>query len=427
MKPKILTTMVGYTPRQFGADALAGLTVALVALPLSIAIAIASGAQPAAGLITAVVGGFLISALGGSRVQIGGPTGAFIVVVYQVIQNHGYDGLLLATMMAGAILLTSGLLRAGRLIRHIPEAVIEGFTIGIAVVIAVSQIKDLAGMTGGALPADFVPKLTGLWAMRHTLDPAATGLGIGCVAAILILRRMMPKIPWLVIVTALASMIAPLALPSVATVAGHYGALPHGLPAPHLPHIDLSKAPQLLPAALTIAFLAGIESLLSAIVADRMIGAGHRSNAELIAQGAANIVSPLFGGLPATGAIARTATNVNAGGRTPVAGMLHALVVLGAMALIAPLAGALVLPALAALLIVTAWTMSEPHRWPERLRLRRSDLALLLLTAFLTVFADLTIAIAVGTMIGLALKLARGEIDPPDWHVPFRWGGKDRD
>ena len=427
MKPKILTTLVGYDLRQFGADALAGLTVAIVALPLSIAIAIASGAPPAAGLITAVVGGFLISALGGSRVQIGGPTGAFIVVVYGVVHDYGYDGLLCATLMAGIILLLAGLLRAGRLIRHIPEAVIEGFTIGIAVVIAVSQIKDLAGMSGGALPADFLPKVSGLWAMRQTVEPVALTMGIVCIAAILVLRRAMPKIPWLVVVIALASGLAAFILPSVETVAGRYGALPHGLPMPHIPSIEPGKITELLPSALTIAFLAGIESLLSAIVADRMIGAAHRSNAELIAQGAANIASPLFGGLPATGAIARTATNVNAGGRTPVAGMIHALVILGAMAVLAPLAGALALPALAGLLVVTAWTMSEPHRWPDRLRLPKSELALLILTALLTVLADLTIAIAVGTTLGLALKLARGEIEPPRWHTPFRWGGDKRE
>ncbi|MEO5641585.1 MAG: SulP family inorganic anion transporter [Sphingomicrobium sp.] len=426
MKPKILSTMVGYTPRQFGADVLAGVTVALVALPLSIAIAIASGAPPAAGLVTAVVAGFLISALGGSRVQIGGPTGAFIVVVYGVIHDHGYDGLLTATLMAGVVLLVAGLLRAGRLIRHIPEAVIEGFTIGIAIVIAVSQAKDLAGMTGSALPADFLPKVSGLWAMRETFDPIALTMGLACIAAILALRRIAPKIPWLVVVVALASIIASFWWPSVETVAGHYGALPHGLPGPRLPKIDFATVPALLPSALTIAFLAGIESLLSAIVADRMIGAAHRSNAELIAQGAANIASPLFGGLPATGAIARTATNVNAGGRTPVAGMIHALVILAVLLLAAPLAGAMVLPALAALLVVTAWTMSEPHRWPERFRLPKSELSLLLLTALLTVLADLAIAIAVGTALGLALKLVRGEIEPPSWHTPFRWGGDDR-
>lgn len=427
MKPKILTTIRDYSPRLLAADALAGVTVALVALPLSIAIAIASGAPPAAGLMTAVVAGFLISALGGSRVQIGGPTGAFIVIVYGIVHVHGMDGLLVATLMAGAILLVAGLLRAGRFIRHVPEPVIEGFTIGIAIVIAVSQFKDLSGMTGAALPADFIPKLNGLWSMRTTIDPFSLALGIVCVAAILVLRRLAPKIPWLVLVVALASVAAAMALPSVETVAARYGNLPQALPTPRVPALTIAMMIELLPSALTIAFLAGIESLLSAIVADRMIGGAHRSNAELVAQGVANIASPLFGGLPATGAIARTATNVNAGGRTPVAGMVHAIVILLAMMVAGPLAGALALPALSALLIVTAWTMSEPHRWPDRLRLPKADMALLLLTAALTVLADLTMAIAVGTLIGVGLRLARGEIEPPRWHTPFRWGGDERD
>jgi len=409
MKPKILTTMATYSWRQLGSDTLAGITVALVALPLSIAIAIASGAAPVAGLVTAVVAGFLISALGGSRVQIGGPTGAFIVVVYAVIHEHGFDGLLVATLMAGAILLVAGVLGAGRLIRHVPEPVIEGFTIGIAVVIAVSQIKDLAGMTGPGLPADFIPKLEGLWALRHSIDATSLALGITCIAAILGLRRIAPKVPWLVAVVVLASAAAVLSLPTVDTVAARYGALPHGLPVPVVPHFSAGLLFELLPSALTIAFLAAIESLLSAIVADRMIEGAHRSSAELIAQGAANIASPLFGGLPATGAIARTATNVNAGGRTPVAGIVHALAILLAMIVAAPLAGMLALPALAGLLIVTAWTMSEPHRWGERLRLPLADLLLLIGTALLTVLSDLTVAIGVGTIVGLLLRVSRGE------------------
>ncbi len=253
--------------------------------------------------------------------------------------------------------------------------------------------------------------------MRDTVDPAALALGIGSLAAILILRKLAPKIPWLVFVVIAASVVAVVALPTVETVAARYGSLPNGLPTPQIPPISTDLAVDLLPSALTIAFLAGIESLLSATVADRMIGGAHRSNAELISQGAANIASPLFRGLPATGAIARTATNVNAGGRTPVAGMVHAVAILLAMTFAAPLAGMLALPALAGLLIVTAWTMSEPHRWPERLRLPPSDLALLLLTATLTVLADLTVAIAVGTVIGLALRLSRGEIQTP--HAPL--------
>lgn len=426
MKPKILTTLKDFSARQFLADSIAGLTVALVALPLSIAIAIASGAPPAAGLVTAVVAGLLISALGGSRVQIGGPTGAFIVVVYGVVQVHGFEGLLVATFMAGLILIVAGLFRAGRLIRHVPESVIEGFTIGIAIVIAVSQIKDLAGMSGGSLPADFLPKIAGLWGMRETIDFNALLLGVASIFFILALRRIAPKIPWLVLVVTLASLLAAFLMPSVETVSGRYGMLPSALPWPAFPDVRWEKIVDLLPSALTIAFLAGIESLLSAIVADRMIGGAHRSNAELLAQGVANVASPLFGGLPATGAIARTATNVNAGGRTPVAGIVHALAILAAMILLAPLAGQLALPALAGLLVVTAWTMSEPHRWKERLELPRADLAVLVLTAVLTVLADLTVAIAVGTILGLGLRLVRGEIEPPRWHTPFRWGGDKR-
>jgi sulfate permease, SulP family len=422
MKPKILTTLGDYSLSFFAADALAGVTVALVALPLSIAIAIASGAPPAAGLVTAVVGGLLISLLGGSRVQIGGPTGAFIVIVYGIIHDHGMNGLLLATLIAGVVLLAAGLLGAGKLIRHVPEAVIEGFTIGIAIVIAVSQLKDLGGMHGAALPAAFLPKVEGLWSMRASIDIASLGIGVGCVFAILILRRVSAKIPWLVLVIAIASLVAVLGLPTVETVADRYGSLPNALPSPHLPVITVALVIELLPSALTIAFLAGIESLLSAIVADRMVGGAHRSNAELIAQGVANIASPLFGGLPATGAIARTATNVSAGGRTPVAGMIHAVFVLLAMMLAAQLVGTLALPALAGLLLVTAWTMSEPHRWTERFCLPRSDLALLVLTALLTVLADLTIAIASGTIIGLAVRLSRGESEAPRWHTPFRAG-----
>ncbi len=421
MKPKILTTIVGYTPRAFAADAVAGMTVALVALPLSIAIAIASGAPPAAGLATAVVAGFLISALGGSRVQIGGPTGAFIVVVYGVIHAHGPNGLLVATLMAGAILVAAGLLRVGRLVQQVPEPVVEGFTIGIAIVIAVSQLKDLAGMTGGALPADFVPKVERLWQMRASISPAALAMGVATIAAILTLRRILPKVPWPVVVVAAASAAVAVALPGIETVAERFGALPRSLPAPRLPPLDVGLLLDLVPSALTIAFLVGIESLLSAIVADRMIGSAHRSSAELLAQGAANLASPLFGGLPATGAIARTATNVAAGGRTPVAGMIHALAIFGAMAAAAPLVGALALPALAGLLIVTAWTMSEPNRWPERMCLPRLELGLLLLTAALTVLVDLTVAILVGTLLGLALRYFSKSPEPRRWHTPFVW------
>ena len=420
MKPKLLTTLQSYSIKLLIADGIAGVTVAMVALPLSIAIAIASGAQPAAGLVTAVIGGFFVSALGGSRVQIGGPTGAFIVVVYGVIQQFGFDGLLLATLMAGIILVIGGLLKAGRLIALIPESVIEGFTIGIAVIIAVSQLKDLLGKTVAKMPAELIQILPALWEARETINLSALAIGSCAILLIVTLNRVAARLPGSIIAIAAASAaVAFLALP-VETLHSRFGSLPNGLPMIALPPISWDRIIQLLPSAFVIAFLAGVESLLSALVADRMIGGAHRSNAELIAQGAANIASPLFGGLPATGAIARTATNVRAGGRTPVAGIVHAGAILLVMVAAAPLAGYLAMPALAGLLIVTAWVMSEPHRWPERLRARSSDRFLLFLTFGLTVLSSLTVAIAVGTAVGLAQRLLRRDAPPADWSSPER-------
>lgn len=416
MKPKLLTTIQDYSAKLFVADALAGITVAMVALPLSIAIAIASGAEPAAGLATAIVGGLLISALGGSRVQIGGPTGAFIVVVYGVIDQFGFDGLLLATLMAGVILVIAAVARAGNLIALIPEAVIEGFTIGIALIIAVSQLKDLFGLSIAKLPADFVDAVPQLWNARHSASFAAAAVGIASIAAIAVLRRRAGSI----VIIALASAAVVLFDLSVETIQSRFGGLPSGLPFPSLPTVSLARISELLPSALVIAFLAGVESLLSAIVADRLVGGAHRSNAELLAQGAANIASPLFGGLPATGAIARTAANVRAGGRTPVAGIVHALAILAFVVAAAPLAAYLAMPALAALLVVTAWSMSEPHRWRQHLRARPADRFLLLLTMTLTVVSDLTVAIAVGTAIGLAQRLIRRNVEPAVWTPPDR-------
>ena len=415
MKPKLLSTLKDYSWRLFAGDALAGLTVALVALPLSIAIAIASGADPKAGLVTAIIAGFLISLLGGSRVQIGGPTGAFIVVVYGVIDQHGFDGLLLATLMAGAILAIGGLFRAGRFIALVPEPVIEGFTVGIAIIIAVSQLKDLLGLSATKVSADLVQALPALWAGRDAINPVALIVGLFSIGGIALLRRIAPWFPGSLLVIAIASAaVALLALP-VDTIYSRFGALPVGLPAPSMPHVSIAQISALLPSAFVIAFLAAVESLLSAIVADRMIGGRHRSNAELLAQGAANIASPLFGGLPATGAIARTATNVRAGGRTPIAGIVHAVAILLITLGAGSLCGYLAMPALAGLLIVTAWVMSEPHRWGERLRLRTGDRTLLFLTMVLTVVTDLTNAIAVGTVAGLALRLISRDVEPEEW------------
>ena len=414
MKPKLATTLKDYSWRLFLGDGVAGITVALVALPLSIAIAIASGATPKAGLVTAIIGGFLISLLGGSRVQIGGPTGAFIVVVAGVIAQFGYDGLLLATFLAGMILVFAGLVRAGRFIVLVPEPVIEGFTVGNALIIAVSQLKDLLGLSAH-VPADLVHGLPALWAARHQLNLAALGLGVAAIAGIALLRHRLPWFPGSLLVIGIASaIVARLALP-VDTIFSRFGELPSGLPAPSIPHLSIARISELLPSAILIAFLAAVESLLSAIVADRMIGGRHRSGAELLAQGAANIVSPLFGGLPATGAIARTATNVRAGGRTPVAGIVHAIAILIILLFAASLAGYLAMPALAALLIVTAWLMSEPSRWSERMRLPTGDRVLFFMTMILTIVSNLTIAIAVGTAAGLALRLLRKDVEPAEW------------
>lgn len=420
MKPKILTTLPAYTRQLFLADTLAGISVAMVALPLSLAIAIASGADPGKGLITAIVAGFLISLLGGSRVQIGGPTGAFIVVVFGVIAKHGYDGLVLATFMAGLILIAAGVLRLGNLIAYVPEPVINGFTIGIGIIIATSQLSDLFGLHVVDLPADFLPKVTALWQARGGVNVTAFVIGIVTMVMIVGLRRAAPKFPGLLVAVALTSAIVALALLPVETVFSRFGALPSSLPRPQLPDITVARLTELLPSAFVIAFLAGVESLLSALVADRMIGGSHRPNAEVLAQGAANIGSALFGGLPATGAIARTATNIRAGGLTPVAGIVHALVILAVMLAAAPLAGYLAMPALAGLLILTAWNMSEPHKWRSHLAARPADVMLLLLTLTLTVLADLTVAIGVGVALGLALRLRRRTGEPADWTPPDR-------
>jgi SulP family sulfate permease len=414
-QPKIFTTIQSYSWPLFLADLLAGITVAMVALPLSLAIAIASGADPAKGLVTAIVAGFLISLLGGSRVQIGGPTGAFIVVVFGVIAQHGYDGLVLATFMAGLILLVAGFFRAGRLIAFVPEAVVNGFTIGIGVIIATSQVQDFLGLRLENPPADFLEKVPALLGAANTLSVAPVLIALVTLVLIVGLRRLAPRFPGLIVAVGVGSaLVVFLSLP-VDTLGSRFGALPSQLPWPALPDLSPSRILELLPSAFVIAFLAAVESLLSAMVADRMIGGSHRPNAELSAQGAANIASALFGGLPATGAIARTATNVKAGGKTPVAGIVHAVVILLVMLLAAPLAGYLAMPALAALLMVTAWNMTEPHKWRGYVKAPRGDVFLLLLTLVLTVVVDLTVAIGVGVTVGLALRLLRRDRKDKDW------------
>lgn len=420
MRPEILHTLPTYSTARFRADVFAGVTVAMVALPLCLAIAIASGATPAVGLVTAVVAGFLISALGGSKVQIGGPTGAFIVVVAGVITAHGYDGLVTATFLAGLILLTAGLLRAGNLIEFVPEAVVNGFTIGIALIIATSQLKDLFGLAAEHVPADFLGKIPVLWGARASLNPSALAVGVATMVLIVLLRRLFPRLPGLIFAVGLTSGAAAVLHLPVETIASHFGALPDRLPVPHLPDLSLARLSELFPSALIIAFLAGVESLLSAIVADRLHDSTHRPNAELLAQGWANLASSLFGGLPATGAIARTATSIRAGAETPVAGMVHALTLLLCVYVAAPLAGHLALPALAGVLMITAWNMSEPHHWPHYLRLRTADKVLLVLTMLLTLLVDLTVAIGVGVALGLAIRMRRRNVPPAEWETPDR-------
>jgi SulP family sulfate permease len=406
--PKLYTVLrEGYSARHLGQDAIAGLTVAIVALPLAMALAIASGTTPDKGLITAVVAGFFISALGGSRFQIGGPTGAFVVVVFNVIQAHGYDGLVMATLMAGAMLILAGLFRLGTWIKYIPEPVVTGFTAGIAVIIFTSQLKDLFGLSMSREPADFFDKLPALWAARHTFDPATLAVALGALALIVALRRAAPKLPGFLIAVLAASVVATVIGLPIDTIGSRFGGIPHGLPRPHWPDIGLGQMIALLPSAFTIAFLAGVESLLSAVVADGMTGRRHRSNCELVAQGIANTASALFGGMPATGAIARTATNIRSGARSPVAGILHAGFVLLFMMLAAPLANFIPLASLAAVLVVVAWNMSEVERFRHLLRGPWGDRLVLLTTFGLTVAVDLTVAIEVGVVLAAILFMHR--------------------
>ena len=419
-QPKIFTTMKTYNWSLFAADILAGITVAMIALPLSIAIAIASGADPAKGLVTAIVAGFIISFMGGSRVQIGGPTGAFIVVIFGVIAQHGYDGLVLATFMAGIILLIAGYFRAGNLIAFIPEAVVNGFTIGIGIIIATSQLKDFFGLTVDKLPAEFLDKVPALWQARDSFNLQVFGIAILTLFLIVFLRRIAPRFPGLIVAVGVGSAIVALMSLPVDTIASRFGELPSQLPWPHLPTFSLDKVIELTPSAFIIAFLAAVESLLSAMVADKMIDGNHRPNAELTAQGTANIASSLFGGMPATGAIARTATNIKAGGKTPVAGIVHAAIILLVMLVAAPLAGYLAMPALAALLIITAWNMTEPHKWKEYAQGKFTDIFLLLLTLVLTVMVNLPVAIGVGVSFGLALRLSKQKAAKKDWVPPDR-------
>jgi sulfate permease, SulP family len=407
--PKLMTVLrEGYGTAALRADFVAGLTVAIVALPLSMAIAIASGVSPERGLYTSIVGGFIVSALGGSRFQIGGPAGAFIVLVAATVARHGVDGMLLATLISGLILLAIGFLRLGTFIKYIPYPVTVGFTAGIAVIILASQLKDLFGLhLAGAEPGPIVPKLEALTAALPSLNPSSVGVALASVAIIMAVRRYRPQWPAYLIAVAMASIVGvALGLP-VETIGSRFGGIPGSLPVPHLPPITRDKVIEVLPSALSFALLGGIESLLSAVVADSMTGRRHRSNCELVAQGAANIASALFGGICVTGTIARTATNVRAGARGPVSGMLHAFILLLFVAVAAPLARFIPLSTLAAVLAVVAWNMAEKHEFATLLRASRGDAVILLVTFALVVFRDLTTGILVGFGIGALLFLHR--------------------
>ena len=405
--PKLITTLKTYDRAQFVSDLGAGVIVGIVALPLAIAFAIASGVTPDRGLYTAVIAGFLISALGGSRVQIGGPTGAFVVIVYGIVQRFGVDGLMVATLMGGVILIGFGLARLGGAIKFIPFPVVTGFTSGIALIIFSAQVKDLLGLRIGALPTDFIGKWAEYAGHADSVQLPAV-LVAGTTLAILVLwPRLDSRIPGpFVALIATTTMVHLLQLP-VETIGSRFGVIDASLPRPALPHVTLETAAALVGPAFTIALLAGIESLLSAVVSDGMIGGKHRSNMELVAQGVANIVSPLFGGIPATGAIARTATNVKNGGRTPIAGIVHALTLLLITVFFGRWAGLIPLATLAGILVVVSYHMSEWRTFRSEFRAPRSDLLVLLTTFFLTVLVDLTVAVEVGMVLAAFLFMRR--------------------
>jgi SulP family sulfate permease len=405
--PRLLLCLRDYSVNKFTQDSVAGLTVGLVALPLAMAFGISSGVTPQAGIYTAVVAGFLISALGGSTVQIGGPTGAFVVIVAGIIAKFGMGGLALVTMMAGAMLLLMGATGLGSAVRFIPRPVTIGFTNGIALLIASTQIKDFLGLTTPAVPSEFLPRMKMLGAQIFTTNPAALGVAVVSLAIILLLPRFTKRIPGSIVALVVSTAaVAALHLP-VETIGSKFGGIPSGLPSFSLPEIQLSHILPLIPSALTVALLAAIESLLSAVVADGMTGQRHNSNVELMAQGLANLVSPLFGGIPATGAIARTATNVRSGALTPVAGIVHALTLLAILLVAAPVARFIPLATLSAVLFVVAYNMGEWREIGVIVRLAKTDITVWLATFALTVLADLTVAVEVGMALAALLYIYR--------------------
>lgn len=405
--PKLFTTLKNYNKKLFVSDAISGVIVGIVALPLAIAFAIASGVSPEKGLITAVIAGFIISFLGGSRVQIGGPTGAFIIIVYGIIQKYGMDGLMIATIMAGIFLILMGFLKLGTLIKFIPLPIITGFTSGIALIIFTTQIKDLFGLQIENIPADFVEKIPVLFGNLNLLNPATTAISALSLFIIIIFPRITKKIPGTFVALIVGTLVVYFFNLNVETISTKFGVISSAIPPLTFPVITYERVAGLISPAFTIALLGAIESLLSAVVADGMTGNRHRSNMELIAQGTANIITPLFGGIPATGAIARTVTNIKNGGKTPVAGLIHAVVLLLIMLFFGKYAGRIPLCVLGAILAVVAYNMSEWREFKAQLKMPKSDVIVLLTTFFLTVVFDLTVAIEIGMVLSAFLFMRR--------------------
>ncbi|HET7695891.1 MAG TPA: SulP family inorganic anion transporter [Vicinamibacterales bacterium] len=396
-----------YSWPTFAADIGAGVTVGLVALPLAMAFAIASGLPPEAGIYCAIVTGFLISAFGGSRFQIGGPTGAFVVVIAGIVTTHGVNGLFMVTMMAGVILVALGVTGMGTAVKYLPRPVVIGFTNGIAVLIASTQIRDFFGLQIASVPSEFAARIETLVGSAGTFSPAAAAFGVVSLAGMILLRRWLPRVPGAIVALVLGTAAALLTGAGIETVGSRFGGIPSGLPRLEIPEFQAALIPALIRPAITVALLGAIESLLSAVVADRMGGDRHNPNTELVAQGIANIASPLFGGLPATGAIARTATNIRSGARTPVSGMLHAVTLLVVLLVAAPLARFIPMPVLAAILLMVSWNMGEWHEIPKVLRLTKTDIAVWAVTFALTVFADLTLAVEVGMTLAALTFIRR--------------------
>jgi SulP family sulfate permease len=405
--PRSIQCLRNYNGRTFAADLIAGITVGLVALPLAMAFAIASGVPPQAGLYTAIIAGFLISALGGSNTQIGGPTGAFVVVVYGIVMKYGMDGLYMCTLMAGVMLVILGLAGLGSAVKFIPRPVVVGFTNGIAVIIASTQIKDFFGLRIDNVPGEFAARIETLVLNFHTLSPVATALAVLSLALIIVFMRFVKKVPGYIVALFLGTALVVVFKLPVETIGTRFGGIPSGLPHLQVPQFHFDLLRPLVSPAITVAMLGAIESLMSAVVSDRMSGTKHNPNVELVAQGVANIFSPLFGGLPATGAIARTATNIRSGAKTPVAGMIHALTLLGIILFAAPLARFVPLAVLSAILLVVSYNMGEWREIPELLKLSPLEIGTWLVTFFLTVFADLTVAVEAGMILAALVYIRK--------------------